>query len=293
MTDAYRSTTNTCPACAAPLREFAKRLVCDQCGGIMLAAKDFTAACEDVAGIDLALEVHAGTPTETPCPRCGVSLVNATVSLGEKTLKSRFLSCERDGLWCAPGVLTGVFAIIGRRFGGHGVPSSGASRATGATGLDGLPVPQHRAASSGLAISQWHDKPRKRPPTVTPVNMYRDQVLACPACSSPSRELAFAGDRWSCAGCAGAYVERGALEALVEEMANQPYELAAPSGEVGARACPVCTEAMIVEKLGESTTIDRCAKHGVWFDEHELQTALVEVGIPGKTGLVGWLKRLF
>ncbi len=108
MTDAYRSTTNTCPACAAPLREFAKRLVCDQCSGIMLAAKDFTAACEDVAGIDLALEVHAGTPTETPCPRCGVSLVNATVSLGEKTLKSRFLSCERDGLWCAPGVLTGL-----------------------------------------------------------------------------------------------------------------------------------------------------------------------------------------
>ena len=50
---------------------------------------------------------------------------------------------------------------------------------------------------------------------------------------------------------------------------------------------------MIVEKLGASTTIDRCAKHGVWFDEHELQTALVEIGIPEKTGLVGWLKQLF
>lgn len=291
MTDAYRSTSNTCPSCAAPLREFAKRLVCDQCGGILIGTKDFTAACEDVAGIDLALEISDDdAATETPCPRCAAPLVNAKVTLGDKKLKARFLHCERDGLWCAPGVLTGVFAIVGRTFGGHGAPSHGA----GAKGLDGLPVPQHGPASGGLAISRWHQRPRRRPPTVTPVNVYREQVLTCPACppAAPS-ELQFAGDRWSCTSCRGAYVERGALEALVEEMASQPFQLAAPSGEVGTRACPVCTEPMIVEKLGASTTIDRCAKHGVWFDEHELQTALVEVGLPEKTGLVGWLKQLF
>jgi len=49
---------------------------------------------------------------------------------------------------------------------------------------------------------------------------------------------------------------------------------------------------MAVEKLG-TVEIDRCATHGVWFDQHELQTALVAIGVPEKTGLVGWLKQLF
>jgi Zn-finger nucleic acid-binding protein len=293
MTDStpYRSTTNTCPSCSAPLREFAKRLVCDQCAGIMIGTKDFNAACEDVAGIDLALEIHDDTKTEIPCPRCGVAMANAKVTLADKKLKSKFLHCERDGLWCAVGVLTGVFAIIGRTWGGAHASSRGAGSTTG---LDGLPVPQHRPASGALAISNWGDRPRRRPRTVTPVNIYSTQALGCPACPIEARrELLFAGDRWGCAGCHGAFVERGALEALVEEMANQPFELAAPSGAAGTRPCPVCTQAMIVEQLGVSTTIDRCEKHGVWFDEHELQTALVEIGIPEKTGLVGWLKRLF
>lgn len=291
MTEPYRSTTNTCPSCAAPLREFAKRLVCDQCGGIMIGAKDFTTACEDVAGIDLPLVIDDGDPTEVPCPRCGVSMSTCKATVGEKKLKLKFLHCKHDGLWCASGVLTGVFAVVGRTWGHSAPPSRGAGSTTG---LDGLPVPQHRPASGALAISQWRDRPRKRPPTVTPVNIYRDQVLACPACPRHDRkELVFAGDRWACEGCHGAFVERGALEALVEEMASQPYELAPPSGDAGIRTCPVCIEPMIVEKLGASTTIDRCAKHGVWFDEHELQTALVEIGIPEKTGLVGWLKQLF
>ncbi|MFN0248776.1 MAG: hypothetical protein ACKV2T_17940 [Kofleriaceae bacterium] len=304
MTDAYRSTTNTCPTCSAPLREFAKRLVCDQCEGMMLGTDDFKSACEDVAGGKvLGIAFRDDAKTEIPCPRCTVSLVACKVTLDDKDLKSKFLRCDRDGLWCGPNVLTGVFAIVGRRWSLHG----GASRGAGArTGNDGLPVPQHVPATAGLAISAWREKKRKRPPTATPVDAYRDQYLACPACVGSSssasaasgsvteqHELRFVGDRWTCTGCRGAFVERGALEALVEEMASQPYDLAAPSGEPGPRACPVCLESMVVEKLGATTTIDRCAKHGLWFDEHELQTALVEIGIPEKTGLVGWLKRLF
>lgn len=292
MSDAYRSTTNTCPSCSAPLREFAKRLVCDQCEGMMLGADDFKSACEDVAGGKiLALAYREETKSETPCPRCGISMTACKVTLANKDLKLRFLRCDKDGLWCGPNVLTGAFAVVGRRWAIHGGATRGAG---GRTGNDGLPVPQHHPATAGLAISGWREHKRKRPPTAMPVDAYKDQFLACPACpTADHRELRFGGDRWSCSGCHGAFVERGALEALVEEMANQPYELAAPSGEVGTRACPVCMEAMIVEKLGASTTIDRCAKHGLWFDEHELQTALVEIGIPEKTGLVGWLKQLF
>jgi Zn-finger nucleic acid-binding protein len=259
---------------------------------MMLAIADFQSACEDVAaGKPLELGFREDEKTETPCPRCGISLVACKITFDKKDLKLKFLRCERDGVWCGPNVLTGVFAVVGRRWALHG----GASRGAGSrTGNDGLPVPQHVPATAGLAISAWRDRPRKRPPTATPIDAYRDHFLACPACpTAETRELRFAGDRWSCRGCHGAFVERGALEALVEEMASQPYELAAPAGETGTRACPVCMEPMVVEKLGDSTTIDRCAKHGLWFDAHELQTALVEIGLPERTGLVGWLKRLF
>ena len=48
---------------------------------------------------------------------------------------------------------------------------------------------------------------------------------------------------------------------------------------------------MIVELL-EGVTIDRCAGHGVWFDDSELQAALHHASAE-PTGLGGWIKQLF
>ena len=289
MSEPYRRATNTCPECAAPLREFAKRLVCDDCEGMMIGEDDFTKACIEVAGQELVLTFRDEAKTPTACPRCGLPLTACKATLSGKKLKPTVLRCERDGLWCSGDVLPGVFAVVGRNWaaGTH-------SRGAGSTiGLDGLPVQQYRPATAGLAISAWRAKPRRRAPSVAPIDPYGEQQLACPACDAAARRaLTFTGDRWTCAGCHGAFVERGALEALIEEMSGEPYDLAPPAGEAGPRACSVCTQPMIVERLG-SVEIDRCATHGVWFDQHELQTALVDVGVPGKTGLVGWLKRLF
>jgi hypothetical protein len=48
---------------------------------------------------------------------------------------------------------------------------------------------------------------------------------------------------------------------------------------------------MMVEAFGDAI-IDRCAAHGIWFDETELATALVSTA-PAPPSVGGWLKRLF
>src|SRR5688572_29823489 len=99
-----------------------------------------------------------------------------------------------------------------------------------------------RAASDGLMITTWRDRPRKRAKTMTPVNVYADQKLRCPACGD--RELVFMGDRWTCDGCHGLFVQTAALAALVEEMTGQPWQAPAVAGAPGSRSCPVCTVVM-------------------------------------------------
>ncbi|MBX3160524.1 MAG: zf-TFIIB domain-containing protein [Deltaproteobacteria bacterium] len=103
------------------------------------------------------------------------------------------------------------------------------------------------------------------------------------------------------------FVENAALEAMVTEMARQPWRLPAPQarahgghegdpyrdrlndGEV--RGCPACQGAMVDEQIA-TVVIDRCATHGLWFDQGELATALANAVEPPK-GLGAWLKRVF
>jgi Zn-finger nucleic acid-binding protein len=94
------------------------------------------------------------------------------------------------------------------------------------------------------------------------------------------------GERWPCASCDGAFVENPALEQMMGEMRKAPWELPEAAGEAGARACPACAEAMVVQHL-EGVEVDRCAAHGVWFDAGELAIAL-----HGSAPPRGWLARL-
>jgi hypothetical protein len=142
-------------------------------------------------------------------------------------------------------------------------------------------------ASSALAISNWHDH-RPRVHTLF-VSAHKDRRLGCPACKETA--LSYQGHRWGCATCAGSFVENAALAAMIAEMSQQPWAAPAVSGAPGDRACPLCGAAMLVELL-EAVTIDRCADHGVWFDDEELQAALHHAGAP-PLGIGGWLKQLF
>ena len=292
MSDAYRTTTNSCPTCSAHLHEFAKRLVCDACGGMFLEDADFEKACGELSGLIVPCDFRDVAPGDVPCPRCSVMMDDCKITLGKHKLRMAFKHCRQHGLWCGPDVLTGAFAVVG-----HGVSAGagvhGGARDADRRGLDGLPLARHGPASSALSISRWGSRAKKRDPGPPPVDAYRDRALPCPACDPTlERMLAFAGARWSCGGCRGVFVERAAFEALVSEMSGAPYVLPEVAGPSGPRACPVCVEPMIAVALG-TPTVDRCATHGIWFDDAELGAALIDLGTPQTRGVLAWAKRLF
>ena len=279
---------------------------------MLIAADDILASIHELDGSSDTLEFGDDHATSTSCPRCTHPMVSSAIVLGALKLGGKFLRCDRDGIWFTRDAMTAVFARVSRRggFRGLGAASGGtgggghcrASRRdamvtnmpSGHGGMFGATTPSINnafaggsPASSGLAISQWHDH-RPRVHTLF-VSAHKDRRLGCPSCKETA--LAYQGDRWACATCAGAFVENAALAAMIVEMSQQPWDAPAVSGAPGDRACPICKTPMIVEVL-EAVTIDRCGAHGVWFDDTELQAALHHASTEA-LGLGGWLKHLF
>jgi Zn-finger nucleic acid-binding protein len=294
----YRTAGFRCPVCTvpAPLREFQSRLICDECQGLLLDEPDYIASCADLTmGANLGIEVTNASPAATSegtaiaCPRCERQLSRCRVTLVPIKVKADVLRCDRDGIWFEHDQLTRVFARVGLE--AYGYPKGPYYGAGDRVGLDGLPVSRHGPASGVLRISEWRSRPRKRAQTATPINLYRDQRLACPGCTSG--ELRFFGDRYQCEQCAGTFVQNAALESMVMDISKDAWDLPAPTGTAGTRACPVCTKPMIAEDL-ERVPIDRCAAHGVYFDMNELTVALENASHQfDPRGVRAWLKRLF
>lgn len=287
--DPYRASGFRCPTCpGAPLREFKNRLCCDECHGILIDDDDYIASCADLCNADLHLAFSDEHATTTPCPRCERAMTQTRVTLTPVKVAADVLRCERDGFWFKDGLLAGVFAHIGRRVRGVKGPYYGM---VGPRGLDGLPISSHGSATAGLAISQWRHRPRRRGETASPINLYRDQRLPCPRCKGS--DLKFFGDRYACDKCGGTFVQNAALESMIMDVSKQPFDMPAPVGAAGPRACPVCKTAMVSEDL-EKVPIDRCSDHGVWFDPNELTVALERAsGQFEPHGLRAWLKQLF
>jgi Zn-finger nucleic acid-binding protein len=214
-------------------------------------------------------------------------LTSCEIRLAPLRVKADVLRCERDGVWFAGDQLTAVFARVGRKA-DNALPAH-RSYAESQHGLDGIPLERTGPATAGLLISARRHRPRKAK-VLTPINAYRDQPLACPVCANA--ELMFHGDRFACERCAGTFVQNAALEAMVTDIAQSLFELPAPTGATGSRACPVCSQAMIVEAL-EQVLIDRCGAHGIWFDANELAATLERASGQLDTGWRSWLRRLF
>lgn len=293
MTTPYRSSGLACPHCpGASLREFQRRYVCDECQGILIPFDDLMSAIEDVSNTTQKLAYRDERATETPCPVCMRALTACRVEVSsddrKHKLRPELLRCDRDGLWFPKDALVEILAKVGRRWGGGGGAHKVASIKS--TGLDGLPIRSAGgAATGGLRISHWHERGRRRAPTLTPVNAYADRRLVCPVC--PDIALVFQGDRWVCTGCLGAFLQDAALTGLINEMTDVGWELPPPTGSPGARGCPVCAQPMSVE-TGE-VTLDRCAGHGIWFDAGELASSLEHAGGLHEQGIGTWIKRLF
>lgn len=266
---------------------------------MLLADDDFAASITELTNQAAPLLVENAEPSDKACPRCSQAMSSVDVKVGDFKIRGRLMRCERDGTWFPRDALSSVFARASRstRYAlgtaRGGVPS-GAAYGTiqGGSSSAGAMDSIARAfgsgpASSRLAISHWGDS---RPRTHTLfVSAFKDRTLGCPVCKE--QKLTFAGDRWSCSTCAGSFVEDAALAAMVSEMTNSPWDVPPVTGAGSDRACPACGKLMVVEVL-EAVTIDRCAGHGVWFDEDELQTALQHATEP-KGGVGSWVKRLF
>ena len=311
MSDAYRTSGFVCPTCPnSALREFQTRLVCDECNGMLITADDLVASVQELDGSSDGLEVLHEQPAKAACPRCHGPMSSCGLRLGTLGIPGTFLHCAHDGIWFPRDAMTAVFARVSRRGGFRGLGASSGSGggvrgpASSGTAMVGNMPSGHGGmsaamagiasafgggspASSGLAISNWgHNRPRVH---TLFVSAHKDRTLACPSCKSAV--LAYQGDRWACTSCAGSYVENAALSAMIVEMAQEPWDMPAVSGKSGERACPICATPMVVEPL-ETVTIDRCADHGVWFDDTELQAALHHASAE-PTGLGGWIKQLF
>jgi Zn-finger nucleic acid-binding protein len=285
----YRTAGLRCPNCPEmPLREYQERLICDECQGMLIDDDDLAKACSDLVNKDIKLEFGAPVATTKICPTCERSLEQVEVTFAPVRAKAEVLRCDRDGLWFKGGLLAATFALLGRKVHGIiGYPQfQSVPRATGIESGSSVRAP----ATAGLRISEWHNRPRRRAKTLTPINAYGDQRLACPVCGTT--ELTFFGDRYACAQCTGTFVQNAAFEAMAMDIAKAFFQLPAPTGTVGPRGCPVCVEPMVVEQL-EGVAIDRCSAHGIWFDANELTVALEHASGQFEHGWRAWLKRVF
>jgi FHA domain/Transcription factor zinc-finger len=110
--------------------------------------------------------------------------------------------------------------------------------------------------------------------------MYRDSFEKCPRCGVV---LVDARSARGCRVCGGLWVEEAVLtEMILAMLPQQPLSRLALAVIERADApvgCPTCGEAMEAASIHE-VCIDRCGKHGIWFDALELQTALRRVADP-------------
>jgi len=280
--DPYRDVRAECPDCKkGPMREFQNRLVCDDCTGIFIPEADLKTGVGEVAGQDLEVRYNdAGTSTAL-CPRCTNPMLGAHVEIVTMfTVRDPVPRCAAHGLWLGRGELAGIFARVRHKV--HG--NTGEGRAYGGVGGQG---------NSSYTLLRDRSKPSA--PKPAEIDPYAGRTLACPACGSDA-VLGFHDDRWLCDRCGGAFVANTALEFLVIDVANEMYVLPEPTGETGARSCPVCSQPLIVEQW-QHVTIDRCARHGVWFDPKELGEALEFAGGVAETqeprGVARWIQHLF
>jgi Zn-finger nucleic acid-binding protein len=106
---------------------------------------------------------------------------------------------------------------------------------------------------------------------------YRDSFERCPRCRV---ELVDARSARSCPRCRGLWVDEVTLTEMILAMLP-PRPLSRLALAVLQRAdlplpCPTCGEVMAPTTIHE-LLLDRCAKHGIWFDRQELQLALHRV----------------
>ena len=112
--------------------------------------------------------------------------------------------------------------------------------------------------------------------------MYRDSFEKCPRCAV---ELIDARSARGCRACGGYWVEEPVLtEMILAMLPPRPLSrlaLAVLDRSEAPIGCPTCGDAMQLTAIHE-VVLDRCVKHGIWFDARELEDALRKVADPDR-----------
>jgi pSer/pThr/pTyr-binding forkhead associated (FHA) protein/Zn-finger nucleic acid-binding protein len=112
------------------------------------------------------------------------------------------------------------------------------------------------------------------------MSAYRDSFENCPRCGVA---LVDARAARGCEQCGGLWVEEPVLSEMVLTMLPpQPHGrlLLAVLQRAGEKLpCPTCGDAMHPTEI-HGVELDRCPKHGIWFDKPELEEALRRVADP-------------
>lgn len=116
---------------------------------------------------------------------------------------------------------------------------------------------------------------------------YRDQRGDCPRCrgvldADPRPDEM----RLSCVSCGGTFLGNDAMHQSFRPIVEQ-LQLPPSTVPLLPLRCPVCKEPMrrfLVEVAKGSVTLDRCDRHGVWFDDPELDRILAAVTGRGSPG---------
>src|SRR5688500_4180444 len=104
MTDPYRASQLTCPACASgPLREFQGRYCCDGCSGMLLSLEQLGQAIEEICGEVPVLASVDERPGQRRCPRCTQPMLagklNAKLFGKLAKAKAALDRCPTHGIW--------------------------------------------------------------------------------------------------------------------------------------------------------------------------------------------------
>lgn len=115
MPDPYRDPARRCPACAAPLRPFRGRLVCDACDGLFAPLADLATAIEDLTGVSPELVFERDAVGQRACPACGQPMTRChlRVTLDGETIAPRpeLDRCDAHGVWFDTDELAAVFEL--------------------------------------------------------------------------------------------------------------------------------------------------------------------------------------
>ncbi len=121
--------------------------------------------------------------------------------------------------------------------------------------------------------------------------------MKCPACHAVLITVEYQSIELDCCvACGGTWLDLGELELLADGAAVTLAGDDAPQPPAGIRKCPICSKRMGTFRTQTEPAVayERCAAHGLWLDQGELEQVVARGGgSPGGARVDGYLRDVF